>query len=215
MKRSTILRSGAVAFGALVLASAGTATAFADATDYGSGDVDVNVDVTSTDTGTLALTVAADSTNLSEVTSSDVAYREFTGTLPEVTVTDTRSSDSIESGAYWYVLGSASDFTGTTDSSNTISSTYLGWSPSLVTDDGEATVTPGDDVSSVADDSSSTGLQDQELLSLTLDSAAAVDSDLAGVYTATAGLDLKIPATTTADTYTSVITLSLFEDIAG
>ncbi|MFT4306046.1 MAG: hypothetical protein QM604_04050 [Microbacterium sp.] len=208
MKRSTILRSGAVAFGALVLASAGSATAFA-ADEQDSGDVDVTVTVpTSTTSGTLSLSVAADSTDLSQVDSDTDGYLEFTGTLPTVTVTDTRAADDIDSDAYWYVLGSATDFTGT-DSSNTFSSSYLGWSPALVDDESDGVVSVGGDVDGAAD--GGTGLSDQELLYLAYTSADGVESDAAGVYEATADLDLKVPDTTTGDTYTSVITLSLFE----
>ncbi|MFT4210976.1 MAG: hypothetical protein QM626_03815 [Microbacterium sp.] len=206
MKRSTLLRTGAVAFGALVLASAGSAAAFAaDDTNYGDQDVTVNVDVSQT--GTLSLTVDGDSTSLTEVTSSDADYREFTGTLPTVTVTDTRNLVDIDEDAYWYVLGTASDFS---DGTHSISSSYLGWSPSLVDDAGDGTVSVGGDVDGAAD--GGTGLSDLELLYLAPSSADAASGDFAGVYSATASLDLKVPATTTAaGSYTSVLTLSLFE----
>ncbi len=58
------------------------------------------------------MTVAGNATNLTE-TGVDPTVREFTGTLPTVTVTDTRIyPDRISPDAFWYVLGSSSDFAG-------------------------------------------------------------------------------------------------------
>ncbi|MFT4305274.1 MAG: hypothetical protein QM604_00115 [Microbacterium sp.] len=209
MKRSSILLGGAIAFGALVLASAGPA-AFADDTSYGDGDVDVNVTVPeSTAAGALSLTVDGDSTDLTQADDDSAGNLVFTGTLPTVTVTDTRAADDIDADASWYVLGSATDFTGA-DTGDTFSSNYLGWSPALVGDIEDGTVGVGGDVAGTVDGGD--GLSDLELLYATGGtSAEAVDGAGAGVYSANATLTLKVPATTTADTYTSVLTLSLFE----
>ncbi len=71
------------------------------------------------------LTVAANSTTLTEADESSVeGTREFNGALPEVTVTDTRTE--VPEGAYWYVLGSASAFTG---DAGEIGADNLGWAP--------------------------------------------------------------------------------------
>lgn len=204
MKRNTVVRVAATAFGVLLLASAGSALATADDL-VDDGTVDINVDVTSRyPSGVLALSVAADHATLAEVNSGDPLVREFTGDLPVVTVTDTRSEVP---DVPWYVLGTASDFT---SGSKTISADHLGWSPELVADYGAA-IEPGGDIETVIDDPASEGLAyaDGELLYVNWDQAATYEQ---GAWSATAGLQLKVnAATVAAGSYTSVLTLSLFE----
>ena len=75
-------------------------------------DVDVSVSIAEIDQpGVLAMSVASSSINRLE-TGLTTSARQFTGTLPTVTVTDTRAPDEIQPGAGWYVLGTATDFTG-------------------------------------------------------------------------------------------------------
>ncbi|KAB8172678.1 hypothetical protein, partial [Microbispora catharanthi] len=74
----------------LTLAGAGLAGPAAAADDPGTGSgIDVSVNITPTTPGQLSMTVA-DNTGVSlQENGSDAAARQFTGTLPTVTVTDT------------------------------------------------------------------------------------------------------------------------------
>ncbi|GAA2008256.1 hypothetical protein [Microbacterium ulmi] len=206
-KKSFALRVAAAAFGVAVLTAAGTAIASAD-DELGDEGVDVNVDISPiVEPGVLALSVADDSTTLTEDGSTDVV-RQFTGTLPLVTVTDTRTGDEIPDGAFWAVVGSASAFLNqTAPDAAPIGADHLGWEPALVQGEGEAFISVGDDVQTVLD--GDRGLVNQELLFLA-DSAA--DAAAAGgTWSANANLFLRVPATVTPGSYTSVLTLSLFE----
>lgn len=201
MKKLSVTRVGAVVFGGLLLASAGTAVATADEVEVGTGDVNINVEVTDRyPSGVLALSVAGNDTTLAEQDSGDPLVREFTGVLPTVTVTDTRS---VVPDVPWFVLGSASAFVSGDD---TISADHLGWSPILGGDYG-LEVEPGGDVEGVLD--GEPGLVDQELLYVNWDQAGTYDQ---GAWSATADLTLKVAASAAATgSYTSVLTLSLFE----
>lgn len=203
MNRISAPKALATAFGALLLTTAGMAGATADEI-IGGGEVDINVEITDQNSGVLALSVATDTTTLTEVDSGDPLVREFTGTLPEVTVIDTRAEVP---GVPWYVLGTASDFVSDT---STITADHLGWSPTL-TDDYGPSVEPGGDIETVVDNPTSEGLgyADGELLYADYDQTATHDQ---GSWSATAGLHLKVDATDTdPGAYTSVLTLSLFE----
>ncbi|MET0456212.1 MAG: hypothetical protein ABW137_30625 [Mycobacterium sp.] len=203
MNKTTLTRVGAAAFGALLLASAGTAGATADEVD--DADVDINVEVSERyPSGVLALTVAADQTSLTEIDSGDPLVRQFTGELPTVTVTDTRSDVP---DVPWYVLGTAGDFV---SGASGITADHLGWTPALAGDYGPA-IEPGGDIETVVDDPASEGLAyaDGELLYVNVDQTATYTQ---GSWSATAGLQLKVDAAAVAaGTYTSVLTLSLFE----
>lgn len=204
MKKFSAARVAATAFGVVLFAAAGSAVATADEI-VDDGQVDINVEVTDRyPSGVLALSVAADSTTLTEQDSGDPMVREFTGSLPTVTVTDTRSEVP---DVPWYVLGTASDFVSGAD---TITADHLGWSPALDADYGPE-VQPGGDIETVVDDPDSEGLgyADGELLYVNYDQIATYDQ---GSWSATAALNLKVDAAATkAGTYTSVLTLSLFE----
>lgn len=203
MKMHT-LRAGTAAFGALLLVAGGAAVASAD--DYGEEGVDVWVSVEPLpEPGTLAMTVAADWTTLTENGSTDL-IRQFTGALPNVTVSDTRSDEEIPDGANWYVLGTASDFEST--AGDIVTADHFGWDPALVggSDEGDGVVSIGGEVETVLD--GDRGLVDQELLFLATDLPSVEGG---GAWTATADLFLRVPATVTAGDYHSVITLSLFE----
>lgn len=204
MNTTRALQCTAAALGAVLLLAAGTVAASA-ADNLGDQSVDVNVDIQPTDEpGVLAMTVENGSMSLTETGSTDLV-RQFTGTLPTVTVTDTRAADEIADGAYWYVLGSAADFT-STGSATTIGAQNLGWSPALVTGEGEASVSIGGDIDGAED--GGPGLVDQELLFLG-ESADAVAAG--GAWSATAALNLRVPADVAPGSYRSVLTLSLFE----
>lgn len=200
------LQLTAATFGAAVLIAAGASVASAAPAD--DTDVDVQVDIQPVEQpGVLALSVAADTTTLTESGSTDLV-RQFTGELPLVSVTDTRTADEIPDGAYWAVVGSASDFVKSGDpSAAPIGAEYLGWNPSLVRGEGEAFVSVGDEVGTALD-GGKPGLVDQELLFLA-DSGPAQAAG--GTWTANADLFLRVPATTAPGSYTSVLTLSLFE----
>lgn len=207
MNTPRALRSTVIAFGAVLLVSAGTAAASAAETNMGDQDIDVNVEISEiAQPGVLAMTVAGSgSTELTENGSTELV-RQFTGTLPTVTVTDTRTADEVPAGASWYVLGSASDFAGPDNTS--IGADHLGWTPALVegAGEGEPFISVGGDVLGAEDGGLGLGSADKELLFLG-DSAGAAG----GEWSATAGLQLKVGADVEPGAYSSVITLSLFE----
>lgn len=205
----TAIRLGAAALGALALtglAQAGIATA--DEVDHGDGGVDVTVEIPAIEEpGVLALSVSGTTSALTE-SGSDALIRQFTGALPTVTVTDTRAADEVPANASWYVLGTASDFVGGAGQ-DTIGAEYLGWSPRMISDPNQEEVSAGIPVSSILESGpNNVGLVDQELLAFAPDSAAISTT---GSWTATADLALQVPATVTPGSYSSTVTLSLFE----
>lgn len=203
MKKTTTLRICAATVGTFMLTGVASA-AFAD-DEQGNGDVAVHVEVAEIDTpGVLAMSVSGTSTTLTENGSTELT-RQFTGTLPTVTVTDTRAADDIPAGAGWYVLGTATDFVGA-DNAQTIGADHLGWRPALVDGGDSGLVAEGDPVESALDDGA--GLVDKELLVSTWGSA---DVQTEGQWSATASLFLRAPADVTPGSYTSTLTLSLFE----
>ncbi|WP_328854159.1 hypothetical protein OHB01_27390 [Microbispora hainanensis] len=194
----------------LALAGAGLAgPAAADDDPAGTGGVDVSVNIQSTSTpGQLSMTVA-DNTGVSlEENGSDATARQFTGTLPTVTVTDTRTPEEIPAGEYWAVVGQASEFVAADDPSKKIGPEYLGWKPRLLSDSSTGAVAAGEPVSSVISDGSgapTVGLEGQELLVSTANSA-----DEIGTSQVNADLALRTPVDVAAGEYHSTITLSLF-----
>ena len=205
IKNGMAARCAVGILGGLMLAGVGVA-AFADPSENGSGDVDVKVDIASTATGSLSLTVGGTETTLTE-SGTTASYRQFTGALPNVTVTDTR--EDVPAGVFWYVTGQAGDFVGAAGQPS-ITPDHLGWAPNVVTaNDGE--VSAGDTVgTSIDGGANGVGLVGQELLALALDSSEAQATS--GQWTANANLVLKTPVTVAPGSYTSTLTLSLFED---
>lgn len=207
--RSHVVRTAAGVMGGLMLAGVGAA-AMAD--EVGTDGVDVNVTIDEQAAGALSLSVAADSETLTEVEDASPDYREFVGALPDVTVTDTRSE--VPEGVYWYVTGQASDFVGS-EGQDPITPDHLGWAPALVTE-GNGEVAPGEEVPTSLDDSTNpdnpnnVGLAGEELLQLALDSAEATAAN--GSWTANADLTLKTPNDVAGGSYSSTVTLSLFEE---
>jgi hypothetical protein len=200
---------GAVtAVGALAVAAAFPSAVWAEPGD--STDVEVTVDITEIkEPGVLALSIAGNAVTLQE-NGSDLLVRQFTGTLPTVTVTDTRTADEVPAGANWAVLGSSSPFTGAAGQPP-ITAGHLGWKPRLIDGGNSGQVTEGEEVVTVIDDptqpGNNVGLTDQELLVSTYDSAAVVGDS----YTVNADLYLRTPADVAAGSYQGTLTISLFE----
>jgi hypothetical protein len=190
---------------ALLVGVAGVAVAD---DNYGDSDIDVNVTIEElVDPGVLAMTVAGTEVSLVE-DGSDETIRQFTGSLPTVTITDTRTPDEIPEGAAWYVLGSASDFVGDADQPD-IGAEHLGWAPRLIDGGESGLVAAGDEVETVLDaPPSNVGLVDQELFAIAADSGAIAGE---GSWTATADLFLRTPSNIAAGSYSATVTLSLFE----
>lgn len=204
--RSFLTRGAAgLAGGLLLLGVAGTA--MAAETEIDNNDVDVNVEIAPLTTpGSLSMSVAGTSTALTENGSTSV-IRQFTGTLPTVTVTDTRDPADIPAGAGWYVLGTASDFVST--DGDVIGAENFGWAPNLIDGGDSGLVAEGDVVDTAIDGGpDGVGLVDQELLAITNDSAAIAEE---GSWTANADLFLRTEPTVDAGDYSSTLTLSLFE----
>ncbi|BCB77711.1 hypothetical protein GCM10022251_64280 [Phytohabitans flavus] len=175
-----------------------------------SDDVRVTVDIEEIrEPGVLAMSIAADSVALAE-NGSTLLVRQFTGTLPAVTVTDTRTAEEVPDGAAWAVLGSATDFTGDNGQAP-ISAGHLGWTPNLIDGGETGLVSEGEEVVTVLDEptqpGNNVGLVDQELLVSTFDSEAVTGDS----YTVNANLFLRAPVEVAAGAYTSTLTLSLFE----
>ncbi|SMH49029.1 hypothetical protein SAMN06295885_3193 [Rathayibacter oskolensis] len=200
-------RTAAAVIGGLLLTTVAAATASAD-TERGSDDVDVSVSIPAIETpGVLAMSVAGSSAILTE-NGSTPTVRRFTGSLPTVTITDTRAPDEIPQGAGWYVLGSTTEFTGDSGQPS-IGADHLGWTPHLIDGGASGLVAEGDQVDTVLDSGpNAVGLVDQELLALAVDSQA-VNPE--GSWTADADLTLKTEPDVEPGDYSSVVTLSLFE----
>ena len=206
ISKGAAARYAAGVLGGLMLVGVGSAAfaAYPDAED--SSGVDVKVDIAQVQNGALSLTVANTETTLTE-SGSTAEYRQFTGALPDVTVTDTRTD--VPEGVYWYVTGQAGSFVGASGQP-AITADHLGWSPALVTT-GNGEVAAGDEVGTVLDPApNNVGLTGEELLALSLDSATSTAAS--GQWTANADLLLKTPVDVAPGNYTSLLTLSLFED---
>lgn len=203
MKRSALIRrvTTLVVGAATLSVIGGSGMALAAGDPYGDSDVDVSVDIVELDEpGALAMTIGGTSTALTEE-GSTATERQFTGTLPTVTVTDTRDPADIPTDAYWYVLGSITDFTGNSGQPSIISADSFGWAPRLVAGD-EGSVSAGDEVEP------GEGFVDPEILSVAYDSAIISPE---GSWSANADLTLRTPATVAPGQYTATLTLSLFE----
>ncbi|WP_394554831.1 hypothetical protein ACDF64_08505 [Agromyces sp. MMS24-JH15] len=208
ISKGAAVRCAVGVVGGLMLASVGSLAFAADPGD--SSGVDVKVDIAAVEHGALSLTVENTETTLTE-TGTTAEYRQFTGTLPTVTVTDTRTD--VPEGVYWYVVGQAGDFVGTAGQP-VIPATQLGWTPADVFDGagevgGGGEVVPASDTPTLP--GNNTGLASgEDLLFLSLDSAAAQAAQ--GSWSTTAALKLKTPANVAPGSYHSLLTLSLFED---
>ncbi|AIY00467.1 hypothetical protein ART_0868 [Arthrobacter sp. PAMC 25486] len=208
MKKSTTTRVAMTAVGTLLLAGVAGA-AIAEDAQLGDNNVGVSVEIAPLTTpGILAMTVDGSSTALLENNSTALG-RTFTGTLPTVTVTDTRTADEIPEGAAWYVLGSSSVFTGDAGQPE-IGAEHLGWAPRLTVEDDAGLVAPGDTVDTVLDGGvNGVGLAGQELFAIAAGSGEAAEGN--SQWSATADLTLKTGVDVPAGNYNATLTLSLFE----
>ncbi|MEU7878082.1 hypothetical protein [Microbispora bryophytorum] len=193
----------------LGLALAGLATpALADDPGSGSGiDVSVTIEPTTTP-GQISMTVADNDGVPLQENGSDATARQFVGTLPTVTVTDTRRPEDIPAGEFWAVVGQSSQFVAADDPAKTIGPEYLGWKPRLLSESTTGAVAAGEPVSSVIGDGTGApevGLEGQELLVSTANSA-----DEIGTSQVNADLALRTSTDVAAGEYHSTLTLSLF-----
>ncbi|GAA4928773.1 hypothetical protein HD597_004407 [Nonomuraea thailandensis] len=206
INRTTQLLAAAVL--GVALAGVGVAgPAMADDDPEEGIDVTVTIEPSTTH-GQVSMTVADNGGVPLQEDGSNAAARQFVGTLPTVTVTDTRRPEEIPAGDFWAVVGQASEFTATSGSAPPIGPQYLGWRPRLLTGSSSGAVEAGEPVSSVISDGSgapTVGLQGQELLVSTANSA-----DEIGTWQVNADLTLRTPADVTAGEYRSTLTLSLF-----
>jgi enterochelin esterase-like enzyme len=147
--------------------------------------------------GVLALTVAdfGDAVALSEPENVGDRLR-FTGALPQVTVTDSRTSEQAGLGG-WAVSGQADAFT---SAGQTVQADHLGWTPEVLTP--RPGVTAGAAVA--------TALGDGAGLAMPSQLASADAEGRWGSAALAAGLLLEVPVDTQPGTYTGMLTLSLF-----
>jgi hypothetical protein len=207
--RSTgsIVRCAMVAGGVALLV--GVSGAAAAEEQHGDESIGVEVAIAEIEEpGVLAMSVAGTTATLAE-NGSDELVRQFTGTLPTVTVTDTRAADDIPPGAGWYVLGTASELTGDAGQA-AIGADHLGWTPRLIDGGESGLVAEGDPVQTVLDTDAPApfGLVDQELLAFTNRSA---DIAAEGQWSVDADLALRTSVDVAPGNYSGTITLSLFE----
>jgi hypothetical protein len=201
-RRALAHRMSIAAIGALALSVVGGSGIAAALDDpYGDDEVAVSVDIVEVEgPGALSMTVDGTTAALTEATGTPTT-RQFTGTLPTVTVSDTRAPEDIPEGAFWYVLGSITDFSGDAGQPNIISADSFGWAPAL-TDGDPGSVAAGDEVEP------GEGFVDSEILSVAYDSAEIAPE---GSWSANAGLTLETGADVAPGKYTAQLTLSLFE----
>jgi hypothetical protein len=196
--------AGAVVAGTVLLPPA------ARAEEGDQASVQVTVEIEEIDEpGVLALSVAGSGVALTE-NGSTLLVRQFRGSLPTVTVTDTRTAAEIPDGASWAVLGTATNFVGTAGQP-AITADHFGWNPRLIDGGDTGLVAEGEEVVTVLDEETqpgnNVGLVDQELLVSTFDSEAVTGDS----YSVGADLFLRTPADVAPGSYKSTLTLSLFE----
>jgi hypothetical protein len=202
---------GVFAGAAVLLGVAGVASA--DETVQTDGNVPVPLEVTIEALNYLSMTVDDTLVTLDDEDGSVAgSYREFRGTLGDVTVTDTRDSDDIDPDVAWYVMGQAADFVGDGTQAD-ITVDHLGWLPRVIDDGGNGNVSEGQDIYTVMDgtDAEDRGLVAQELMFWPFPQSSG-DVANEGSWTANAELFLRTPETVEPGTYTSELTLTLFED---
>jgi len=148
----------------------------------------LNVNVPQTQSGEFTWSISGSdhSVQLTDAESKG-SYLESTGSIVPIAVTDTRAG-----GPQWSISGQVSDFT------DGLSGKYLGWSPTVVT--AGAGATAGDPVAPGID--SGNGLTDSSTL------ASAPDAHPNGTATLGADLDLRLPADTTAGSYSATLTIT-------
>jgi hypothetical protein len=201
--RATTQWFAGATFAVVLVATVGAGTAAAE--DIDDQGIDVSVDITDQGGGgELSMSVAAnDGVQLTEQDAED-GVREFVGTTPTVTVSDTRDPEDVPEGVFWAVVGQAGEFVDAEDPTQTIGAEYLGWTPTLLSGSSSGLVSEGEPVDGAVD--SGPGLEGQELLVSTWESGAET-----GTWDVAADLSLRTPADVEAGSYSSTITLTLME----
>jgi len=213
-RKALLVRTAVGAVGGLMLV---TMAGVAFAAEVDNDDVDVTVTIPEdVPVGALTMSVASNATALTQQADDTEGHLVFTGTLPTVTVTDDRTV--VPDDMFWYVNGQSSAFTSTT-TTDTIGADRLGWTPALLTADGDGQVAEGGETVPSVDDptqgtsgssANNVGLAAAELLALNVTDSA--DAATVGSWTANAALTLKADADTEAGAYKATITLTLWED---
>ncbi|MDR1386086.1 MAG: hypothetical protein LBJ44_00545 [Propionibacteriaceae bacterium] len=207
MTNSKIARAAAAGLGALLLCGVGAMAWADDGTHLDDQDQNVALLLNIESLGALTLSVAEDEVELTEGVSLDPTQRVFTGTLHNVTVTDTRDPAAIDDDVYWYVVGQVTDFSavGLPD----IPALNLGWAPFLDSDVDPDEVAAGPGVTPYLDDP--TGgfgtVGGKEMFAYTDNSNGVAP----GSWTGSADLTLKTGVAVAAGDYEATLTLSLFE----
>jgi len=168
------------------------------AADTTSG-IPVEATIPEGENGVLALTVAdfGDGVVLSAPENAGDRLR-LTGSLPEVTVTDSRTAVQAGLGG-WAVSGQADAFTST---GQAVSADHLGWTPQVLTP--RAGLAAGSAVATAID--GGPGLQTPGRL------AAADAEGRYGTAKVGSALRLEVPVNTQPGTYTGTLTVSLFPE---
>jgi hypothetical protein len=211
MSKSGVGRLVAAGLGVLLLSGVASAALAQPGDDE---DVDVKVGIQQRQVpGELSMSVAGTSPHVVSLTegaeqAAPNEARVFTGSLPQVTVSDTRLVGQIPAGVGWYVLGTATDFADDAGLLPSIPRENLGWSPSLASGT-SAWVSEGTPEGTALDPTPGGGLVDQPMLVATFDSASALAE---GTWTVGADLVLKTPLAVPEGAYTSILTLTLWED---
>ena len=167
-------------------------------------DISVNINKETIGGGELVLTIPGASQG---VTLTDATNRgdrlTFTGNLPQVNVTDTRSVQRVGENGGWSVTGKASDFTYTgniPEVKNNFSASHLSWKPVLVS--GNSGVQLGSETTSAMDGGS--GLETPATL------VKASGADRLGTTSVQADLALEVPVDIANGAYSSNLTVSVF-----
>jgi hypothetical protein len=156
----------------------------------------VTINVTVAATGTLSVSVATPAT-----ASLTVSGLTGTGTLPNVSILDTRNTSP-----GWSVSGQESAFTSTATPSTPISGNQLGWVPAAAT--GSATFDGTHVALGGTVNPASPGLGTTAAVLALAHAGFGADPTGATTYIATAALNLAIPAATTAGAYSGSLAIT-------
>lgn len=165
------------------------------ASDAGGVPVTASVPDTSTTPGSLSMTVADGAVTLGEPVTTGDRFR-FAGTLPTVSVTDSRN-DAQSAGGGWTVSGQASDLV---NGGSRLRAESLGWTPKVATP--RAGLVPGDAVA--------TKLEGGAGLAAPATLATASSDARGGTTEIGADIVLDVPTSTRSGQYTGSLTVSLF-----
>jgi inosine-uridine nucleoside N-ribohydrolase len=157
----------------------------------GSIDVWIEVDGIPPDEGELTLTVPVDASVELEEGAQFQGARRFAGTMPQVSVSDTRPV-----AVGWEVVGKAASFTGPSQ----LPASALAWDPFLVR--GRSGLAAGAATAAAAD--GGLGLSEPSLL------ASGADPGRKGTADLGADLELATPVNIQPGTYSTTLTLSLY-----